>query len=461
MYAALKMSMGTWEYYSVKMKMSQVASEIRFASEVNDDKTLDTAIQREISQSRASTQIVNYLVKNDQRFFNSLVVAALGGNPSFSAVKLADDPRFEFFKDSFTDTFGVLQFDDSIKTYALDGQHRLFAIKSLLDHNNEATPPTGFGDETINVIFVVPSADATRDDFLKSYRRLFSSLNRHAKSTAANTNIIMDEGDRFAIVTRRLFAESDFFKWDGNEANPRIDTDTSSQAVARNSTAWATLVALYKMNITLLWDEQYQLEFGQYKTQHVLIQRTPLDEEVDDLFTYLDTIWDSLVETLPVLKEDPSKKRRSGADGSEEGVEDNLLFRPIGQTSILAPLARRLMNNAGITKGNTFQEINHALKPLKYLDWNLQSQIWRGLLSIEDPVKNTWSMRTTDSAKCLGVGMNILLWVCALENLNEDQVEELRLEWGTWLSPRLGHIREHEIFEDLMALREKIINECY
>ena len=93
-YAALKMEMGSWLYYSVKMKMSEVASEIKFAYEVNDDKTLDTAIQREIGTSRAGTQIVNYLVQNEHRFFNSLVVAALDGNPSFSAVSFTSSSGF-------------------------------------------------------------------------------------------------------------------------------------------------------------------------------------------------------------------------------------------------------------------------------------------------------------------------------------------------------------------------------
>ena len=188
--------------------MSQVANEIKFAHEVSDDKTLDKAIQRSIQLSRAGKQIVNYLVKNEQRFFNSLVVAALDGNPSFNEVKI--DEGFALVKDMLPDTFGVLTFDDSLKTYALDGQHRLFAIQSLINGTTDSPPPPGFRDERINVIFVVPSENTSRDDFLKAYRRLFSSLNRHAKPTDLNTNIIMDEDDRFAIVTRRLLSDFDF-----------------------------------------------------------------------------------------------------------------------------------------------------------------------------------------------------------------------------------------------------------
>ena len=67
-YAALKMNMGSWVYYSASMKMSEAANEIKFAHEVSDDKTLDKAIQRTIKENRANTQIKNFLVQNKQRF---------------------------------------------------------------------------------------------------------------------------------------------------------------------------------------------------------------------------------------------------------------------------------------------------------------------------------------------------------------------------------------------------------
>jgi len=461
-YAALKMKMGSWDYYSVKMRMSQVANEIQFASEVNDDKTLDKHIQREISRGRAGTQIVNYLLKNDERFFNSLVVAALDGNPQFNPVTIEDIPEMRMVKGQFIDTFGVLTFDDTIKTYALDGQHRLFAIKQLINDSAVHNPAPGFSEETINVIFVVPKEDSTRDEFLKSYRRLFSSLNRHAKTTAANTNIIMDEDDRFAIVTRRLFSDAEFFKWDGNEVNPRIDTDAISPNMSRNSTAWATLVGLYKMNISLLWDEEFQNENGAFKSNHSIIQSTPLDSEIDELYTYLDNIWDAMVSILPDIEEDPTKKRRPpGPSGYAPDTVDHLLFRPIGQTDILAPLARRLMNNSDINKESTFSEIKEALKPLSYIDWDLQSPIWQGLLTVQDPDEGTWKMRSEDAKKCAQMGLRILLWLCGLESYSEDQLNDLKKSWKVWLIPTIDKTREDEIFIELSDLREKILAECY
>ena len=464
LYAAIKMKMGAWDYYSVKMKMSEAASEIQFATEVHDDKTLDTMIQRELKKSRAGTHIVNYLVKNEERFFNSLVVAALDGNPVFNPISIEDKPEFRLIANRFVDTFGVLTFDDTIKTYALDGQHRLYSIKKLLGADSDTPPPPGFSDETINVIFVVPKEESTRDDFLKSYRRLFSSLNRHAKSTQAHTNIIMDEDDRFAIATRRLFSDAEFFKWDGNEANPRIDTNTASTNLNRSSVAWATLVGLYTMNITLLWDEEYSLEHGQYKSNHVIFQAQPTDEEVDNLFSYLDNIWDAIVTTLPVLKEEPAKKRLPpGSDDTSDNreTEDNLLFRPIGQTLILAPLARRLMNNHSITINSEYSDMLEALSPLKYIDWNLQSFIWKGLLSVLDPATNQWKMRSEERAACVKQGLTVLLWVTGIENLNGDQVDELQADWGYHLSPQISEENQGKLFDQLAKLRERIIKECY
>jgi DNA sulfur modification protein DndB len=462
MYAALKMSMGTWTYFSVRMKMHEVATEIKFAGEVNDDKTLDEAIQRTVSEGRAGKQIVNYLVQNKERFFNSLVVAALDGNPKFFPVKISDEPQFAMAGTMFDDTFGVLTFDDSIKTYALDGQHRLFAIKNIIDGTatTQSPPPPGFRDETINVIFVVPSEDTARDDFLKSYRRLFSALNRHAKPTDENTNIIMDEDDRFAIVTRRLFSEFDFFKWDGHDEDPRIDTKKNGTSLSPGSTAWTTLVGLYRMNITLLWDLEILESHGMHKKNNMLMQDQPSDEAVDELYNYLDKIWDSILLNLPDLEGDPSKMRKSGSDGSGE-YKDNLLFRSIGQTDILAPIARSLLNQCDVNKKSDAEEFKSALKPLSMINWNLQWCLWKDLLTVKDP-DGKWKMRSEDRSKALDKALAVLQWLCGLIDLNEDQLEEMKNDWSFWLSGSDvdRQEREDETFQELSELRQKILNEC-
>ena len=134
LYPALKGRMGDWDYYTVKMKMKDLEKEVNFASEVHEDATLDDAIQRTLSESRAKGSIVDVRTKRNDRFFASIVVAALGGNPTFYPVSISHEPEFKIFTDQGMDeSFGVLTFDGSQAYYALDGQHRLKAIKTILD----------------------------------------------------------------------------------------------------------------------------------------------------------------------------------------------------------------------------------------------------------------------------------------------------------------------------------------
>ena len=93
LYPAIRARMGDWVYYIVRMTMREVASEVRLASDLWDDRTLSTAIQRMLDESRVKTQIVNYLTRRDDRFFASLVVAAIGGNPAWKSAEAPDRRR--------------------------------------------------------------------------------------------------------------------------------------------------------------------------------------------------------------------------------------------------------------------------------------------------------------------------------------------------------------------------------
>ena len=200
-YPALRSQMGTWDYYVVKMSANELSQNVKYASEVHDDRTLDKAIQRVLDESRVKKDIVEYLKRQPNRFFSSIVVAALSGNPMFYPITITEDPQFSIFHDDqrLNEAFGVLKFDGTQKYYALDGQHRLSAIKTLLDRTDPASDgaPVDFENDEISVIVVVPSKEDSNETFMQKYRRLFSNLNRYAKPMDQATNIIMDEDDTF------------------------------------------------------------------------------------------------------------------------------------------------------------------------------------------------------------------------------------------------------------------------
>src|SRR5205823_1866546 len=121
--------------------------------EVYEDFVLDEAIQRALKFGRVNKEIVTYLQRQPHRFFSSVVIAALGGHPVFYPVLIANDPRFEVFQHDqrLKESFGVLHFDGSQEYYAIDGQHRLAAIRNLLDTSLPVSKqaPKNFADEEV------------------------------------------------------------------------------------------------------------------------------------------------------------------------------------------------------------------------------------------------------------------------------------------------------------------------
>jgi len=440
LYPALKATMGDWTYYIVKMRMREVAQEVQFGSQVHQDVTLDEAIQRELTESRVKSGIIPFLTRRPDRFFSSIVVAAVGGSPKFHPVRITDDERFELFKDAAIDqSFGVLTFVGDQKYYALDGQHRLKAIKSLLipdvDGSIIAEPPEGFADEEISVLMVIRPANAAEDTWLRSYRRLFSSLNRYARATDRDTNIIMDEDDCVAIVTRRLISEHAFFKSPGRHRESyRIQT--KGRPLRENERYFTSLQQLYDLNKTLLmsswrsntgWGEENEAD----KTRKLedFIKFRPSEQYLDALYDELVLYWDALIETVKPLSLPPAEAKNHQSDGSDGKTADNVLFWPIGQ-DILARLARVLLDDRQTDPEHPKKaDAKKALSVLGQMEWRLHQSPWRGLLLTWDMVRERWAMRSEDRNLAVNIGFRVARWMTRIDDLAEDELETLKFEW--------------------------------
>ncbi len=218
------------------MKYAEVARSIQFAYELGGNKDLSTMIQRGISER--TDEIRDYLINNEHRFLGSLVVAAVGGHAEYTAVEMVDSDGLLADVDR---EFGVLTFDGSHQFFALDGQHRLRAIKDAILKDPD------LAGEDIGVI-VVPHFNNAEGR--RRTRRLFTNINRHAKPTSSQENIALDEDDGFAILTRRLLEEHPFlsepgivqvFRKQGAEGNLQLAT----RNVGVTSSAWTTIGVLY------------------------------------------------------------------------------------------------------------------------------------------------------------------------------------------------------------------------
>jgi DGQHR domain-containing protein len=456
--------MGSWDYYVVKMSTRELDESVHFAYEVYEDRTLDDAIQRVLNETRVKKEIVTYLQRQPDRFFSSIVVAALQGNPKWYPVEITDDERFQVFRDDqrLNESFGILRFDGTQDYYALDGQHRLSAIKTLLDRDNPLSDdaPKDFDKEEVSVLVVVPKEGESLDHFLQKYRRLFSNLNRYAKPTDQVTNIIMDEDDAFAILTRRLVIEHEFFKSVGRQEASRKIKTTKGKNLRESDPYFTSLETLYSMNKALLlsrerlnsgWDElgQDMAAFQRFR---------PTDEVLERLYLELALYWDALVTAIPDLNNDPTEMRYHSISPEEESDEktDHLLFWPIGQ-DLMADLARDLLDvNLPDPSNPTPQEAVKALRGLGLSQWRLHEAPWRFFLLTWDEGVKRWKMRSEDRTEAIRLSKRIQRWVLGIDDLNEDEVEILRISWQARLVPAQGEAVDQELWGHVVERRRSV-----
>src|SRR5215472_12000649 len=103
------------------MPMHQVTRRPKFAEEIRKSPKLSEWIQRQLKKGR-SKEISDYLHREKQRFFNSLVVAIYDGDPAWHGfsnfrpqtndIQLADVPS---------------DVEDSVGFLSFNGQEKIFA----------------------------------------------------------------------------------------------------------------------------------------------------------------------------------------------------------------------------------------------------------------------------------------------------------------------------------------------
>lgn len=422
LYPAIRAQMGDWTYYIVRMKMREIAHEVQFAHDIYQDQTLSDAVQRTLNERRVKKEIVGYLARRPDRFFSSIVVAAMEGEPTWTPVEMDDAVVPRVFRQSkpLSESFGVLSFGEEPKYYALDGQHRVNAIKLLVNGEAEDDPPAGFFDDMLSVIVVLREEhDVPEGEWMRRYRRLFSSLNRYAKPTDRDTNIIMDEDDLFAILTRRLITDHWFFQSAGRQKESQ-KVKTQGKNVRSSEPYFTSLQTLYTMNEKLLSSRARQ-------DQRVNKQFRPSEEVIDLRYTELESYWDALLLALPELKEKPSNMRHHTKEGN-----DSLLFWPIGQ-ELLIGVVRVLLDDSFEEGYGSVQEMADALQVLSNISWQLHEPPWRHLILVRESPTQGWRMRSEERKEAVLVAKRLLRWILNLDQLNMEDTKKLHGDWITLL----------------------------
>lgn len=229
-------------YFSTIIPIRDAAASLRLAVDFpgSDDVRwrLDELYQREIDWPRVERKIVPYLHATDQpQFFNALTIALLpmekdisaldrcfGNAQEWLAPELKDAERFEKtltagpitcgFWTAWTEfsqaqaKTGQLRWNpDQVFAVALDGQHRLAAIKEFV--KKKGISDRQMDDTSVPVIFVVldPAfgyVAPRRTALVEVLRTVFIDLNKHAKIPSRARQILLDDKDPASVCVRAL-----------------------------------------------------------------------------------------------------------------------------------------------------------------------------------------------------------------------------------------------------------------
>lgn len=307
--SCLRARMGDWIYYICIVPFEECAKRISLADEIHRSKGLSSLIQREVSNRTVG--IVEYLKTQDQRFFNAIIVGIYGGNPHYQEISIEPNDNFKEEEIiSLNNTFGVLTLSGEEKLFAIDGQHRVSAIKETLKQKNELK------NEELTVIFV---AHKNTDEGLIRTRRLFSTLNRYAKPVNKNEIIAIDEEDNCAIITRRLLEEFSLFD--------KIISFSKSKTISKsNKSIFTNIIMLYDFVTAILTDKPI---FGIKVTgedHKMFTQRRVCEKDLRSHQLKVESIFKELFEKIPSFKNFLKTKRVD-----RQNKKTSLFFRPIGQ----------------------------------------------------------------------------------------------------------------------------------
>jgi DGQHR domain-containing protein len=222
-------------YFLTTMRYSEAKDSLRLVSELPGSSSVDWELeelyQRDVSWKRVAQKIVPYLKQRDRaQFFNALTIALLPlrddrivgmEDGSWEAPDFEHPERFSEGKvcrfgpvscgyyspwespDDDGARLGCIRWNkDQVAAVAIDGQHRLAAIKEFCGSRSGLST-------SVPVILIVAHPLLCRfgdsgAETIRLTRRLFIDLNKHAVKVSRARQILLDDFDLVSICTRSL-----------------------------------------------------------------------------------------------------------------------------------------------------------------------------------------------------------------------------------------------------------------
>jgi DGQHR domain-containing protein len=413
-------NMGGSEAYIGSVTLQWLADRVKYASEMSllseqyqpkdnniaiDSESIEVIQQRPLDWSRQAA-LVQYLAGRTTHKFPPVLVTIDRPwidnihAPEWGRGGKANESAAIFTAIDGNNSVGLLDVGESVRIYALDGQHRLMGVQGLMEllrvgelprYNKDRSPVghkitlaelgtseeylASLPQETIGIEFI--SAVVKGETQLAARRRIrsiFVHVNLMAIALSKGQLAQLDENDGFAIVARQIAVNHPLLK-DIPGRKPRVNWDSAT--VATKTTVLTTLQALQDMAAKYL---QYQFPNWKPKAQKGLVPLRPDTAELETGIAAFSRLFDRLSQFTSYGRlngeDTPQLRRFSFEPGGGEG---HILFRPVGQVALAQGVGAAVFKKQ-MAETDVFRKLDRYDADGGFSNINLPESLWYGIL---------------------------------------------------------------------------------
>lgn len=395
---AIRAKIGDWTYYITTLTFQQISENVeKIDDEIYSSELLKDLLQRSITDNYI--KIKEYIVKQEEMFFNSLVLAVYDDYPDWISIEMKYDDEEHY-------DMGLLNFPGNHKIIPVDGQHRVEGIKAALKQNQDLK------QNKIGAIFIGHKDD---EEGKQRTRRLFTTLNRYAKPVSTKDIIALDEDDIVAITTRTLIEDLDHPLF----SDKRIIFSQQKGIPDTNKIAFTSIITLYQCNVEVFkqYHKENNLKPSSYK-DYLRFRKT--DERIDHFKNYLLDFWNAFIKSIDIIDnytdstidEIPQLDIRNRENGG------NLLFRPVG----IEPFVQATT----IIRNKSKLEYEQIFENFSNVDFTLNQTPWKSI--VWNDLEKTMIMGSKTMVKLL------LLYIFGDAYLTDNQLSKLKEKYASKLN---------------------------
>lgn len=355
---ALRGKFGSTEYWLTTMRVGELSTKILMPKDMPEwkDLTIEERFQREVNVKRVAQKIAPYFAGDDNRFSGSLVLAIINhDNLAFEPVGDFLGGRVPQLYQSAALDLGFLTMNGEELFVPLDGQHRAkaftFAMRGT-DDNGRPLPKlesnTALAEDQAAVILVRYKPDEVR--------RIFNKINRYAKPTTKSDNLITDDDDAIAFITRELLGERGVIVADL--------VKIGSNTLPAKAREFIPLATFYEANLAMVLGLGIK---GAGKPQGMTAdQRALAQDEVRKR-------WELLLKRVDFFAKAVSDASAPGDETRIQIRKDTLLGKPVGQLALVRGFLVMRDRCAGVSEETLCDRLNR-------IDWGADAEQWKGVL---------------------------------------------------------------------------------